>query len=70
MHRVAEEIAGAYLGPDTIARALARGLRIGESLARHDGHGFFGALGDSVVTGATLTNVNDVRIVLVTGDGG
>ncbi|MDB5510535.1 MAG: glycerate kinase, partial [Enterovirga sp.] len=66
----AEEIAGAYLGPDSVARGLAQGLRIGEALAAHDGHGFFGALGDAVVTGATLTNVNDFRAILVTGEGG
>ena len=38
------------------------------SQAAHDGHGFFGALGDAVVTGATLTNVNDFRAILVAGD--
>jgi glycerate 2-kinase len=35
------------------------------SLDANDGHGFFGALGDSVVTGPTLTNVNDFRAILV-----
>jgi hydroxypyruvate reductase len=34
-------------------------------LADNDGHGFFSALGDLVVTGPTRTNVNDFRIVLV-----
>ena len=34
--------------------------------ADNDGHGFFGALGDSVITGPTLTNVNDFRAILVT----
>lgn len=65
----AEEVAGAYLGPDTAARALGGGVKLLDSLARNDGHGFFGALGDSVVTGPTLTNVNDFRAILVTGAG-
>jgi hydroxypyruvate reductase len=60
-----EEIAGALLDPTTLARAEGQGLRARESLANNDGHGFFGALGDSVVTGPTLTNVNDFRAVLV-----
>ena len=61
-----EEIAGAYLAPDTLARAWARGIKPRESLANNDGHGFFEALGDSVITGPTLTNVNDFRAILVT----
>jgi glycerate-2-kinase len=65
----AEEIAGAYLAPDTIRRAEAGGRSLADSLARNDGHGFFGALGDAVVTGPTLTNVNDFRAILVTGQG-
>jgi hydroxypyruvate reductase len=60
------EIAGALLAPDTLARAWALGIKPQEALAHHDGHGFFSALGDSVVTGPTLTNVNDFRVVLVT----
>jgi len=62
-----EEIAGAIVTPDTLARAWKAGLRPADSLARNDGHGFFGALGDAVVTGPTLTNVNDFRAILVTG---
>jgi glycerate-2-kinase len=62
----AEEIAGAYLGPDSVTRALEKGIRIADSLARNDGHGFFAALGDGVVTGPTLTNVNDFRAILIT----
>jgi hydroxypyruvate reductase len=34
-------------------------------LSNNDGHGFFGALGDAVVTGPTLTNVNDFRAILI-----
>jgi hydroxypyruvate reductase len=64
-----EEIAGAYLAPDTLARAWTQGIKPRESLANNDGHGFFEALGDAVITGLTLTNVNDFRAILVTGGG-
>ena len=62
-----EEIAGAYLAPDSLARAWAKGIRPKDALANNDGHGFFGALGDSVITGPTLTNVNDFRAILILG---
>ena len=61
----AEEIAGAVLTPDTLARAWALGINPRASLDRNDGHGFFQALGDSVITGPTLTNVNDFRAIVV-----
>jgi glycerate 2-kinase len=61
----AEEIAGAHVTPDTLARAWAAGIPPRASLDANDGHGFFRALGDSVVTGPTLTNVNDFRAILV-----
>ncbi len=60
-----EEIAGACIAPDTLARASALGLRPREALTANDGHGFFQALGASVVTGPTLTNVNDFRAILI-----
>ena len=61
----AEEIAGAHVAPDTLARAWARGTNPRASLDANDAHTFFRALGDSVVTGPTLTNVNDFRAILV-----
>lgn len=61
----AAEIAGAWIGPDTLTRARALGLHPQASLTRQDAHGFFQALGDSLVTGPTFTNVNDFRAVLV-----
>jgi hydroxypyruvate reductase len=61
-----EEIAGAFIGPDTLARAWAKGIRPRDSLDNNDGHGFFEALGDALVTGPTLTNVNDFRAILIT----
>jgi glycerate 2-kinase len=61
-----EEIAGAWLAPDSLARAWDKGIKPLVSLDNNDGHGFFQALGDSVITGPTLTNVNDFRAVLIT----
>ncbi len=43
-----------------------KGASIAETSDRDDGHGFFEALGDTVITGPTLTNVNDFRAVLIT----
>lgn len=60
-----EEIAGAVMAPDSLARAWAQGLNPRDMLERNDGHGFFQALGDSIVTGPTLTNVNDFRAILI-----
>lgn len=60
-----EEIAGAFMGPHTLQEALAQGLSPRASLDANDGHGFFQALGDSVVTGPTRTNVNDFRVILI-----
>ncbi|MEY4755446.1 MAG: hypothetical protein RJA34_344 [Pseudomonadota bacterium] len=60
-----EEIAGACVRPDTLARAWAQGLRPRDELANNNGHGFFERLGDSVRTGPTLTNVNDFRAILI-----
>ena len=64
-----DEIAGACLAPDSLSRAWANGLRPREALDNNDGHGFFEALGDSVITGPTLTNVNDFRAILIEAEG-
>jgi len=60
-----EEIAGAWFSPETLKRAFDREIRPMQSLDRNDGHGFFQALGDAIVTGPTLTNVNDFRAILI-----
>lgn len=60
-----EEIAGAYLSPDSLERARILGLKAQDMLANNDAHSFFGALHDSVITGPTLTNVNDFRAILI-----
>jgi len=62
----AEEIAGAIATPDTLDRGIAHGRSAPRDLERNDAHAFFAALGDSVITGPTRTNVNDFRAVLVT----
>lgn len=61
----AAEVAGATIGPDTLARARALGLDPAQALARNDAHTFFAALGAQVVPGPTLTNVNDFRAILI-----
>ena len=61
----AEEIAGAILTPDTLARAWGQGMNPRSFLDNNDAHTFFQNLGDSVVTGPTLTNVNDFRAILM-----
>ena len=60
-----EDNAGAIVYPDSLARAAARGISVHNALAENDGYGFFAALGDLVMTGPTLTNVNDFRAILV-----
>ena len=60
-----EDNAGARLGPDTLARAEALGLKLSDHLDRNDAYRYFAALGDLVVTGPTHTNVNDFRALLI-----
>jgi len=51
-----------------LARADSLGVRAKERMADNDGHSFFEVLGDQVITGPTLTNVNDFRAILVDGE--
>ena len=60
----AAEVAGAVIGPQTLAKAQALGLDLTAALGRNDAHSAFGTLGAQVVTGPTLTNVNDFRAIL------
>jgi hydroxypyruvate reductase len=60
-----ETNAGALAGPDSLARARAAGLDPQRMLDDNDGYRFFDTLGDLVVTGPTLTNVNDFRAMLI-----
>lgn len=61
-----EDNAGAILTPDTLKRAQEAGIDVGARLAANDAYSVFALLGDLVVTGPTLTNVNDFRAVLIT----
>ena len=56
----AAEVAGAVIGPDTLQTPDAA-----EALACNDAHSFFARAGTQVVTGPTLTNVNDFRAILI-----
>jgi glycerate 2-kinase len=55
----AAEVAGAVIGPDTPRDGAEA------ALARNDAHSFFARVGGQVVTGPTLTNVNDFRAILI-----
>lgn len=63
-----EEVAGALLSPDSLERACALGISPIAALGNNDGHGFFGTLGDAVITGPTQTNVNDFRAIYIGAD--
>ena len=60
-----EDNAGALLGPDSLRRAAALGLNAKKLLAGNDAWGFFSGIDDLVMTGPTLTNVNDYRAILI-----
>lgn len=61
----AAEVAGAVADPTTLAIAKAMGISAQAQLDDNNAHGFFDALGAQVVTGPTMTNVNDFRAILV-----
>jgi glycerate 2-kinase len=60
-----EDNAGAVMSPDSLARAAKIGLNARARLADNDGYSFFEALDDLVMTGPTLTNVNDFRAIII-----
>lgn len=57
--------AGALVLPDTVSRAKARNLSLRALLDDNNGLGLFEPLGDAITTGATRTNVNDYRAIVV-----
>ncbi|MBS9479137.1 glycerate kinase type-2 family protein [Ancylobacter radicis] len=61
----ASDPAGAFVLPDTLARARAAGLDPAAFLANNDSTGFFEPLGDLLTPGPTCTNVNDFRAVFI-----
>ncbi|MEC8793658.1 MAG: MOFRL family protein, partial [Pseudomonadota bacterium] len=64
-------VAGAAVGGGAFrpafagAGARAAGRHLAADLAANDGHSLFAALGTQVVTGPTLTNVNDFRAIVI-----
>lgn len=60
------DAAGAWWGPGVLARA---GLDARAALAAHRSLDVFAAAGTLIRTGPTLTNVNDVRAILLTTEG-
>ena len=60
-----EDNAGAFVTPDTLARADGAGRKLADHLDRNDAYGYFDAIGDLLVTGPTHTNVNDFRALLI-----
>ena len=60
-----EDNAGAIITPDTLTRAEAAGLNAKAMLADNDPWTFFKGIGDLLMTGPTLTNVNDFRAILI-----
>jgi len=60
-----EEVAGAYAGPETLGIATQTGTSAELALSKNDAHSFFKAVGGQIVTGPTLTNVNDFRAILI-----
>ena len=61
----ATDPAGATIDQTTFARMKSLGLDPEAYLADNDATAFFEATGDLLLTGPTLTNVNDVRVILV-----
>lgn len=61
----AAEVAGAVIGPQTLTLAAAAGVDAAAALGANDAHNFFAAVGGQIVTGPTLTNVNDFRAILI-----
>ncbi|VDS07826.1 Putative hydroxypyruvate reductase [Paracoccus haematequi] len=59
----AAEVAGAVIGPGTLSRVPPGQAR--QALDDNDAHRFFAGLGAGIVTGPTLTNVNDFRATLI-----
>jgi glycerate 2-kinase len=60
-----DDPAGAFVFPDTLARAKALGVDAQERLAENDSTGFFETIGDLLCPGPTGTNINDIRVILV-----
>jgi glycerate 2-kinase len=63
----ATDPAGAIIDQNTFAKMASLGLDARAYLDNNDATAFFAATGDLLTTGPTLTNVNDIRVILVEG---
>jgi glycerate 2-kinase len=63
----ATDPAGAIVDQNTFAKMASLGLDARAYLDNNDATAFFAATGDLLTTGPTLTNVNDIRVILVEG---
>jgi glycerate 2-kinase len=61
----ADDPAGAFVDPTTLARARAAGLDAAAFLADNNSTGFFNGIGDLFRSGPTFTNVTDFRAIVV-----
>ena len=59
------DAAGAIADGETVRRARSLGVEAADSLRNNDSYHFFEPLGDLLITGPTLTNVMDLRLILV-----
>ncbi|MBO9575946.1 MAG: glycerate kinase [Sphingobium sp.] len=59
------DVAGAYIDGDTALELTDASVDPAEALADNDAGGALGEIGNLFVPGPTLTNVNDLRIILV-----
>jgi hydroxypyruvate reductase len=57
--------AGGVVSPTSLLRASDRGLDLAAAIDTSDSLGFLSAIGDELITGPTLTNVNDFRALLI-----
>jgi len=64
----ADDPAGAIIDQNTFAKMRSLGLDAKPYLDNNDATAFFAATGDLLLTGPTLTNVNDIRVILVDGE--
>ena len=60
-----EDNAGVWIDAAGLADPRAAGLKMADYLARNDAYSWFQALDRLVMTGPTLTNVNDFRAIIV-----
>ena len=61
----AAEVAGAFVTPNTLCDAKKAGISPQASLFQNDAHSFFETIRNQIITGPTLTNVNDFRAILI-----